>query len=873
MKPHKSDYRFPAVPYWIFSKLLTGYSKLSVLGDLEEEFSVLCREEGEKKARKWTWRQAIKSLPFLVKSLIYWSVTMFYNYLINAFRNMMKHKGYSFLNILGLSLGLAACIMIFSYIRFDLSFDRHLDRAESIYRVTVEESYGGSESWRAMGCAPIGRTFPDRFPEIEKGVRLLNKELMGQTVVEYNGKQYREKKFLYADPSFFDVFSFRLEQGSEQNALSRPNTVVISATMARKYFGSRDPLGKTITVDHGEQYEITGVMQDIPANTHFDCDFVASISSVPWVKRKGWDSSWCFYTYFLVKEPGAVSSLQKKIDRYVQEDLGYADKTGESLHLHLQPVTDIHLYSHLEHELGVNGDIEYIYIFSTIALFILLIACINYINMNTVHASSRAREIGIRKVTGAGRGQLFLQFLGESVVYTFISLVAAIALVEFLGPLITSLSSSPVSLTSFWKSGNLLLLVGGTLFISLLNGIFPAIILSSFQPVRALKFNLLSQDSGSRLRKSLVIVQFVISMGMIAGTLMIDRQLDYIQGKKLGYDKENVIALPIGGDEVSKMYRTVKNEMVKNNSILDVSTVSEMPCNIVMAESYEVEGFSALDGTLFKNISVDKDFLRTMKMEMAEGTWFLGSDTGKHENVYILNEAAVKKFDWRDKSVLGVNIRHKDGILGKGPIIGVVKDFHFASLHSPIEPLVIYISPRHYRFVLARISGVDIPRTLSYLREVWKTLLPGVPFQYSFLDRELDGLYRSEKRLGNLFGIFSLLAIGISCMGLFSLFSFIIVRRTKEIGIRKVLGASVWRIVMLLIRDSVRLVVSGILISAGLSLYFINLWLKGFVYRSGMDLGIFLFAGLITLFPALLIMVLQAVKASAANPVEVLKYE
>jgi putative ABC transport system permease protein len=786
---------------------------------------------------------------------------MFKNYLKIAFRNLKKHRGYSFINIVGLAIGMAACLLLFLWIQNELSYDRYHKKAERIYRITSQwESEGQLERF-AKTSAPLGPALVNEFPDIEKAVRFGTNRFL----ISYESKRFYEDVF-FADPEVFDIFTFPLIKGDPKAVLKEPRSIIISEEIKEKYFGEEDPIGKIINLDALKDFKITGVFKNIPPNSHFRFDFLGCFSDYAAHDFDKWGIS-NYWTYVLTSKNFNQDKFKEKLPEFVERYRGKDVRDKYKLTYPLQPLTSIHLHSDLRGEIEPYSDIETIYIFSAVALFILLIACLNYINLSTARYSGRAREVGLRKVVGASRRQLINQFLGESLLFSFIAAVLAVALAELFLPLFNSLSGKRLT---FDYLDNLILLYGlvVTIFsVGLAAGSFPALYLSALQPARALKGTLKASSRVPLLRKSLVLSQFAISIIFIFCTITVSNQLSYIRNKKLGFNKEHVVNIPVYDKDALQRYETIKNEFLKNPRILGVSASSFFPGKIPWYQSYWYEGLSGNSYPAIRWISVDHDFLLTFGIELVSGRNFSRDFPNDVKGAYILNESAVKEIGW--DSPLGKQFR----IIEKGTVVGVVKDFHFKSLHQEIEPLALYLCPEYFEYFSVRISPEGIPQALDFLRDRWQELVPNQLFQFSFLDQDFDNLYKAEMRLQKIFGIVTSLAIFIACLGLFGLAAFTAEQRTKEIGVRKVLGASVSGIFILLSKEFTRWVLVANVIAWPVAYYAMSRWLQNFAYRTSIGLWIFLLAAAVAFVVALLTVSYQAIKAAISNPADALRYE
>jgi len=790
---------------------------------------------------------------------------MFKNYLKTAIRNLTRHKGYSLINIAGFAIGIACCILILLWVQDELSFDRFHENLDSLHRVVEEQHYSdGTILSTARTPYPIGPALVEDYPEIINFTRFTP---FWRTLIECGDKSFYERGFAFADPSLLEMFSFPLLRGDVYTALSETNAVLISEDMAKKYFGDEDPVGRAITMDNAVDFQVSGVFANIPHNSHLRFDFLGQFDTFVQLSRWGkqWDNH-SYYTYVQLTEDAHHQDVTPKIYEYITNI--YPESGTKFL---LQPVKDIHLRSDFAIDLGGKSEYraKYVYMFSMIAVFVLLIACMNFMNLTTARASRRSLEIGMRKVVGAKRVNLIRQFLGESVLISFLSLLIAMSLVLLALPAFNSISGKELSLAAF----NIGLLAAGLIGIAIVTGIlsgsYPAFLLSAIQPIRVMKGSLSMGSKNSAFRKILVTCQFSLSIGLIIGTFVVYRQLDFMQKKSLGYNQEHIVYFAERGD-FWKSYDTFKMELQQNPNVVGVTAASSIPTHTVTSTSgVGWEGKDPGFDVLFTQFNVGYDYFETLEMEMVQGRSFSKDFPTDAAGAFILNETGArltgmknpigKKFTLWDKS---------------GPIIGVVKDYHFKSLHAKIEPLVLRMFHRNWnRYVIIRIRSDNIKEILKSVEDAYKKFHPGYPFEFQFLDESLNALYSSEKRTGEVFRCFMFLAIFISCLGLFGLASFMADQRTKEIGIRKVLGASVPGIFFMLLKEFVKWVLLASAISWPLAYFTMDHWLKNFAYRTDIALWVFLVSGILGLAVAVVTVSYQSLKASVANPVDSLRYE
>lgn len=804
---------------------------------------------------------------------------MIKNYLKIALRNMLKFKAYSFINIFGLAIGIAACMMILLYINDELSYDKYNDKANQIYRVHTLGKLAGNVINIAVSPAPLGETLVKDYPEVIQYTRLMPNTTM---LIRYKDNVFVETNFFWADSTVFDVFTIPFVKGDPKTALTQPHTVVLTEKLAKKYFGNEDPIDKIMNFEDGTPYTVKGVIKNCPVNAHFHYDIFASIASLGLSSTPFWISN-NMYTYIVLKKGVDGSLLEAKLPAFAEKYAGPQLKqlfgvsydelrnTGNLYEFHTQSLTSIHLNSHLDYEIEPNSDMRYIYIFSIIALFILLIACINFMNLSTARSALRAKEVGIRKVLGSNKSQLIKQFLAESMLMTFIAVVVAIALVEIFLPSFNLLAGRELHTSYFNNLIAIPALVLAVIIIGLIAGSYPAFFLSSFKPVTVLKGKL-NNKGGSWLRSGLVVFQFAISIILFIGTFIIYGQLKYVQEKNLGFDREHVLVINRAWALENKA-ETFKNELMNNTHMISASNTDNLPGRLFGQIVFKPEDSQSLQQYILAIMATDYDFIKTLKLQLTEGRYFSKENSTDTMSV-VLNESAVKLMGIKDP--LGKRVI----VPGQTPernvaytIIGVLKDFHFESLHQKIRPLAIFLNRGQTAYLPVRIRPTDISGSISYIEKEWKKFVPNKPFEFFFLDDDFNKLYQSEQKTGEIFTVFSVLAIFIACLGLFGLAAFTAERRTKEIGIRKVLGASIPGVVMLLSREFTKWVLISNIIAWPIAYYFMNNWLENFAYRISPGLYTFIAAAIIALFIALLTVSFQAIKVAMSNPVNALRSE
>jgi len=788
-----------------------------------------------------------------------------WNYVKTALRTIRRHKGYSLINVSGLAIGLTVCMLIVLWVLDEWSFDRFNTNASQIYRVYRNESATQKNSSSTLTPPPMAAALKSDFPEIIKATRF---GYWHRQLVTYEDKSFNEPGFRYADPDFFDMFSFPLIKGNPETVLSNPYSVILTEKTAAKYFGEEDPIGKTLTVNNSFNVTVTGVIHNESLNSSLEFDLLSPFVIIlkEFIGEDNADN-WAFNsfrTYVMLEQSASAENLNQKLTGYLKK---YTEEDTDELVL--QPLTDIHLFSNLGHDLGNRGDIKYVWIFSALAVFVLLIACVNFMNLTTARSANRAKEVGLRKVVGAGRPQLIRQFFGESILMTLSALVIAFFLLEFLLPLFNTLSGK--QLASAWQNNPTFLIgfIGLALVTGILSGIYPALFLSSFQPIRTLKGTVSSSGANPLFRKVLVIFQFTLSVFLIIGTLIISRQLSFIRNIDLGFNREHIIHLSIHG-ELHEKYNAIRERFLQNPDVLHVTASMTLPTNIQGSPGTPMwEGRPPDTKMEIKADFVDYDYIETFEIPLIEGRSFSREYSTDPETAFIVNEEAVRRMGL-EKPVVGKRFGFWNI---DGQIIGVMKDAHFQILHQKIEPLVFKMFPGWLRRMYVKLRSDDVSTTMASLSKTWDEMNLGYPFEYRFLDEDFHNLYLSEERLGKIFQSFGALAVFIACLGLFGLASFIAEQRTKEIGIRKVLGSSTARIVALLNQEFLNCIAAANLIAWPIAYFAMRAWLQKFAYRTNIEIWIFLLSAALGLAVALLTVSLQTLRAARANPVDSLKHE
>lgn len=800
---------------------------------------------------------------------------MIITYFKIALRRLQKSKLYTFINLVGLTVGISSCLLIGLYVINELSYDRFNTKADRIVRMTMQYGEGGKEKYALTGTK-AGPQLQRTFPQVESFVRTLR----SQVVMKYGSQMYIEKSFLYADSSFFKIFSFKLIKGDPKTVLDAPEKVVVTESMAKKYFGNEDPIGKMLSVAwYGPPkiFQVTGVVADAPENSQIKFDFIGSFTSIDASKHEEWFTA-NYTTYLLLNSKDQIASFQRQLDTYMRGvSAGELKLPANSpLMYNLEPMLWVHLHSQLP-GLEPAGSATTVYILSIIALLILVIACINYTNLATVQSSAKSTEIGIRKVLGAQKSQLFGQFIGESFLLTLIALLLAIALALALMPYFNQLTGKQLSFGVWMQPLPILIMLALCVIIAFASGSYPAFVLSNVRLISILKSGLKLTSSGGLYRKALIIVQFTVSVCLIIATIVVVQQLNYVRHKDLGYNKDHVIVLTMD-DRAHQQYESLKNEIAGMPGVTSVTGANAMPTLVQWGD-----GISVDDGHGKRDLSIiclpsDVGLIKTLDMKLIAGSDFNKDEfklmdtanNGKNfKYSFILNETAAKDLGWTPDQAIGKTIMKH----APGTVVGVIKDFHFASLHQPIGPMMLFLDTTYTNYMLVKTTGQNIPATLQAIQNLWRDRVPTMPFEYRFLDDNYNSMYANEQKQATVFTTFSTLAILLACLGLFALSAFATVQRTKEIGIRKVLGASVPGIVGLIAKDFLTLTFIAVIIATPVAWYFMNHWLQDFAYRIDISAWVFILAGAAAVFIAFITVSFQSVKAALANPVESLRSE
>lgn len=852
-------------------------------GDLTEVFIKESATSPRLASWKFAWSVAKYLRPEFMKSFKNFqpnSIGMYKSYFKIGWRNLLKKKEYSFINIFGLALGMACCLMIFMYITYERSYDNYHTKGDRIYRVihgwkenhNIENS---TESYWVWGNAPIAQALHNNFPEIEKVVQFSGRS---DLLLAHGENSFQEEGVFFMDSTAFEVFSWKLLKGDPKTALAAPYSIVLTESTARKYFGNEDPLGKSLKGSESAgrsnagEYLVTGVMEDVPPNSHFRFNALLSLSTFRKSVPEVFDA-WGyvdFYTYFLAKDHFDRASFEAKIPDFLKRQ----NKDPENkYHIVIEPLKEMYLGTVCQRQPGETGSISNLYIFSIIGLFVLVIAIINFMNLSTARSMERSKEVGIRKSIGAEQKSLITQFLSESFIIVFLSVLLALAIVTLALPAMEMITQKTMEIQSFLTFPNIVLLISAALLIALIAGSYPAFVLSSFNPVTVLKGMSKSSRASVNLRKALVVFQFSLSIALIAGTMIVISQMNHILNKDLGFDKEQMLILDYNYDEkVNQMRETLKTVMESNANILSAAFSRSVPGSYfpnAYTEIISPEG--EMKGMAQPVFQVGMDFVNHYELKLAAGRSYSREHPSDTIGGLVINEATARQFGYANPADI-VGKKYKQW--GReGEIIGVIKDFNFISLHRNIEPMTLPLEPYACRYMSLKIRSADIPATIEEVRKTWMQLVPHRPFLYSFLNEDFNKQYQKDFNFKSLFSIFSSLAVFIACLGLLGLATYTTEIRTKEIGIRKVLGASVSSIVTLLSKDFLVLVIIAMTIATPIAWYSMNQWLEGFAYRVDIPFWIFLLAGLFAIIAAVVIISFQTIKTAIANPVNSLKSE
>ena len=875
-KPQPSERRPPHWADHLLEWFCAPHLLEEVQGDLQELYGKWVKKHGVKKAQWLYVLHAIKFFrPYNIKRLSLNNPTdMLKNYFIIALRNLLKQKLYSFLNIGGLAVGLACFILILLFVQHELSYDRFHEKGDQIYRVVQERPTSTGLIYWAETSPALANALLEEFPEV------IMVTTVGQTdnpLLTLGDDHYQEEGIL-ADARFFDIFTFPLLRGNPKEALVETNSIVLTETLAHKIFGDEDPMGQTLLYQNGEAHIVTGIIADVPETSHLQFSYILPAQSHVWY-RNGLDKPiWYnngWYTYVVLSEGAEAGHVEEKLRALIE--VGLADwRPEDRMKFMFQPLADIHLHSGQMSTFSFekSGDIKYVYLFSFIGFVILLLACINYTNLAIARSIKRAREVGLRKVIGAAKGQLISQFLGESVFMAFLALMLALVVAPLLLPFFGHLLERPLAM-DYLDNGlllpGLLLLV---LLVGLLSGSYPAFFMVSLRPVQALAGKQQGRISHFWVQRWLIVGQYAVSIILVVGSMVVHEQMQFMRNQELGYDREHILTIQANDPALSQKYSSLRNAWLRDSRVVEVSYSAFLPTDVDHTQGmFGWEGSSEGELLSTTHISVDYDFLNVYGIELVAGRGFsrtFGTDT-LGAPIALINEATAHVLGWAPEEALGKQFGYTDG-RGRRTIIGVIKDFHFNSIHSALGPLVLTLDRNPTGYISAKVRPEDLPGTIALFERTVKQFSP-YPFAYQFLDDSFDQLYKREARLGEMFGFFTILALLIASLGLFGMAAFTAEQRTKEIGIRKVLGASVAGVVALLSKDFIRMVLVAVVIASPVAWYAMDRWLQDFVYHIHMQWWMFALAGALALLISLLTISFQSIKAALTNPVESLRNE
>lgn len=791
---------------------------------------------------------------------------MLKNYLLTAFRSLKRNKLHASINIIGLAIGMTCCILIILFIQFELGYDRQNKNASRIYRLAIDLE---ANDW-AISAFPLGALLKENFPEVEEYTRIKPIDVFIQN--SSNLVKHKEKVF-YADSTVFDVLDIKMIKGNPATALAKINSMVLTEERAKAYFGDEDPIGKTLTrPDSKTEFVVTGIFEPLPSNSHVHMNMMVSSENFNIMRANapdGWNYLTNHYTYLVLPENFDYITFEKTISKFLDENRQLRPEDPRNI-LRLQPLTDIHLYSNRGLEVEANGNMNTVYILSAIAFFILVIACINFMNLTTAQSLKRAREVGVRKVVGSKRSHLVFQFLSESVLISLIALILATLLLSAVVPKFNEISGKYIVLNPLENVTVILAFLAITVAVGLIAGLYPAFFLSKFNPTVVLRGSFATTASGQNLRKGLVVFQFAIAFIIMVGTYVVHNQLEYMRTKDMGFNREQTLIVRLPGDSIGS--EAIKNEMKRLSSVKNVTRFLEIPGKMVRTTGIWYEGVKDNVAENLYIFSGDADLVETLGMKMKTGQYFQAG-TRQFGKEFVINETAVKHFGWKQpEEAIGKMIDFGQRGEVPGKVIGVIEDFHFKDLHETIDPLVMYLEPQYEgTFMAMSLEAGNVVKSVAEIQGVWKQYLPQHEFEYQFLDESFNSLFEQEKRLSTLFTIFSGLAILISCLGLFGLASFTMEQSRKSVAIRKVMGASVSNILFMMSKDFLKLVLIGMIVASPVAWYAMDKWLQGFAYNVGFGWLVFIYAAAVALLVAFATVSYHSLKAATTNPVNSLK--
>ena len=869
--------RPPKLAEKLLSKLLYDDVWKTTLGDFEEYYLYLSKKEGKQAANRWYWQQVLKYAPSKIIHKIYWSIGMFKNYLKIAFRSLEKQKSYSFINIFGLAIGLTCFVLIGLFIQYELSYDTFHEKSDRTYRIISENPGNGYLGLDGSSITPVAmaETMKQDFHEVDYSTYF-----GGSQSLLINGEQSFIESGIAADGDFFNIFTYQWYGGNSESALNDPNSIILTRTLAAKLFGDENPIGKSLDQAYSngrtDTKTITGLIADPPEFSHFDFKYVVNNQTSPYYKYnlEEWSNTGV-YTFITLKEGVSAEEFSKKLpgfaDTYIAAS-NYYQNNPDKLPIHqLQALGDIHLKSnHLNFNPSALGDIKLVYMFALIAVIILLIACVNYMNLSTARSLTRAKEVGVRKVVGAIRSNLMMQFISEAVVISLLSIFAATFIIAAFLPTFSDLVDRELTSQIFlsWKFWGFALFT--SLLVGVISGSYPAFYMSKLKPALILKSQVTGGKGNTFLRNSLVIAQFTITIVLVISSIVVFKQLDYIRTTDTGLDRDQVISISSSDSDLWDSYESLEQELLKNPSIQSISTSQFQPTS--MTSRTTLTGWNELDEEKELQIYISPigfNFIELFGIDVIAGRSFTKELYNETSTDYLINEAALKELGWTAEEAIGKPFAAWGS---EGTIVGVVKDFNFLSLYQEIAPLTLMLNPiNNQNYVIAKVSPDNVDKTIESLQATFKEFSPTFPFSYTFLDENYNNMYKSELRLGSIFNYFTVLALIIACLGLFGLATFVTQQRTKEIGIRKVLGADLFQIITLLNKDFLKLVLISFVIAAPIGWYLAQTWLKDFAFKITISPLYFIVAGIITFGIALLTVSYKSIITATANPVDSLK--
>ena len=859
--------------------ILSSSRKIGILGDAEEEYLTILSEKGRFRADMWYVWQILKPMPFFIRSTLYWSFDMFKNYLKITLRIIKRHKGYSFINIAGLAVGMAVFVLIALYVYHETSFDTYHEHADRIYRI-IQQRQGSAISGESMYATTPPALVPalmDEFPEVSLATRI---GPLSKILVNYGERGFVEDKIYCVEPETFRIFTIPFVKGDSQTALHDPFSIVLSERSAKKYFGNDNPIGRILTLREKTDFKVTGVFRNMPDNSHFVMDVVIPFRTYFQFKFGAdtitqWSNYGSFYSYCLLHKDADPIQVDEKFPAFLNRTKYQVYPTDEHQKdiYSLQPLTSIHLHSDAQIEIGINNNIRHIRLFSFSALLMLIIACINYMNLATARYAQRSKEVGIRKVVGASRGQLVRQFIGESVLTTLLSLTMSLLIVLLSLPTFNTFIGRQLSLNLLGNLQLLFVIISVILCVGLLSGGYPALFISSLKPVTSIKGRTLKSTKNAFLRNALVTAQFAITIFLIIGTLVVKNQIVYILNKDMGYAKDQIVVLHTGDistrDNFHNKLETIKSELTRNPNIISVAGSKRLPNYMTLGAVDILPGRETAGNIPMYAMWGDDDFINLYGIGITAGRNFSKEYPADREGAILINETAANACRWADP--IGKKLTYWGN--RTGVIVGIMKDFHFHPIHRPIEPFCIYYEPLYFDYLSIKIHGSDISKTITYIERIMKNFSPNHPFEYQFFDEIFERTYQTEQKTGKQFSVITILCILIACMGLFGLALFTTQQRTKEIGIRKVMGASVKHIMFLFTKEFLKWIVVANLVAWPVAYLVMNRWLQNFAFRIHIGWFHFLATGGISFAIALLTVSYQILKTATANPVDSLRYE